>query len=266
MGGWNAGDQGGRLEQLSYVYVFLAGGAAGLINALAGGGTLLSFPVLLFLGLPAVSANVTNTVALCPGYLGAFYAQRADLAGQRRRMALFLPAAVVGGIGGGVLLLVTSEKLFQTAVPFLILLAAVLITVQEKVKAALARGAGGEGTPSSAGLLPTVAVGLASVYGGYFGAGLSVIVLAVLGLTVHDSLKRLNALKQGISFAANVAAALLFLFSGQVRWLVALFLALGALAGGAAGGTLAARVKPGALRAVIVVVGVLAAAIYFFRK
>ena len=253
------------MDGLHYAYVVLAGGGAGLLNALAGGGTLISFPVLLFLGVPAVSANVTNTVALCPGYLGGTLAQRSDLKGQGRRLRPFLPAGALGGALGGVLLLVSGEKLFQAAVPFLILLASLLVAVQERVKNALARRNGGTGISSSL-VLPAAAVGLASVYGGYFGAGLGVIVLAALGLTLHDSLNRLNALKQGVSFAANVAAAVLFLFSGQVQWLVALFLAVGALGGGALGGTLASRVKPGVLRGMVAVVGAAAALVYFFRK
>ncbi len=245
----------------------LAAVAAGAVNALAGGGTLITFPMLTAVGVPALAANVTNTVALCPGYFGATLAQRSDLRGQRRRMLLLLPAGALGGIAGGILLLNTGERLFRALVPLLILLASGLLAVQEPVRAWLVRRAGAARTDAgpgsgAAGALP---VGLAAVYGGYFGAGLSVIVLAVLGLTLDDSLTRLNALKQSISLSVNVAAALLFLFSGQVVWPAAAVMAAGALAGGAMGGRLAGRVRPSTLRWIVVATGVTVAVVYLAR-
>ncbi|MEI8242190.1 MAG: sulfite exporter TauE/SafE family protein [bacterium] len=250
------------MEVWAYGVLVLASFGAGLVNALAGGGTLISFPVLVALGLPAVAANVTNTVALCPGYLGATLAQRGDLKGQRRRLLFCLPAAVLGGVAGGGLLLCTSERLFQSLVPFLILSASLLLAVQDRLKAWLGRRTG-KALPEHWAALP---IALAAVYGGYFGAGLSVIVLATLGLTLQDNMTRLNALKQGIAFSANVAAAVFFLFSGHVCWIVALIMALGALAGGVAGGRLAGRVKPSTLRGVVVGVGLLVAAVYFWKN
>jgi hypothetical protein len=237
--------------------------AAGAVNALAGGGTLITFPVLLAVGLPAVAANVTNTVALCPGYLGATLAQRRDLAGQRSRMWLVLPAGALGGLVGGVLLLVTGERTFRALVPFLILLASGLLAVQEPVRAWLQRR--GSHAPARAAAWVAVPVALAAVYGGYFGAGLSVIVLAVLALLLDDSLTRLNALKQSVSLAVNVAAALLFVFSGKVVWATALVMAAGALAGGAIGGRLAGRITPAALRRAVVAIGVLVGCFYLAR-
>jgi uncharacterized membrane protein YfcA len=248
------------LSPLGFALAGLAAVAAGAVNALAGGGTLITFPVLLAVGLPAVAANVTNTVALCPGYLGATLAQRSDLAGQRRRMWLVLPAGAIGGLLGGVLLLGTGERTFRALVPFLILLASGLLAVQEPVRAWLRRRA----DHARARTLAWVAlpVALAAVYGGYFGAGLSVIVLAVLGLLLDDTLTRLNALKQSVSLAVNVAAALLFVFSGKVVWATALVMAVGALAGGAAGGRLAGRVAPAVLRRVVVGIGVVVGVFY----
>jgi uncharacterized membrane protein YfcA len=243
-----------------FALVALAAVAAGAVNALAGGGTLITFPVLLGVGLPAVAANVTNTVALCPGYLGATLAQSRDLGGQRGRMWLVLPAGVVGGLAGGALLLLSGERAFRALVPFLILLASGLLAVQDPVRAWLGKGArrGSWASPAWVAL----PVGLAAVYGGYFGAGLSVIVLAVLGLFLHDTLTRLNALKQVVSLAVNVAAALLFVLSGKVVWPVALVMAAGALAGGAMGGRLAGRIRPETLRWVVVGIGVLVGGFY----
>lgn len=249
-----------------YVWVTAAALAAGLVNALAGGGTLITFPVLTAVGVPAVAASITNTVALSPGYFGATLAQAKDLAGQKRRLWYVAPAGALGGVLGGVLLLATSERLFQDLVPFLILLASALLAVQDPVRAWLTRRAQAAGAAaSSLEAWVWAPVGLAAVYGGYFGAGLSVIVLAVLGVLLHDSLTRLNALKQVVSFSVNIAAAIFFLFSGQVRWDFALVMAVGALAGGALGGRLAGRIQPAVLRWMVVVVGVVVAVIYWVR-
>jgi uncharacterized protein len=255
------------LSWYNYILVGLAAMAAGLVNALAGGGTLITFPVLTIIaGIPPVAANVTNTVALCPGYLGATFAQMKELRSQKQRLWLYLPAGAVGGIAGGVLLLNTSEKAFRELVPFLILLASALLAVSDPLRAWLIRRMGKGGSAAAAlaawGALP---VALAGIYGGYFGAGLSVIVLAVLGLVVNDSLTNLNALKQAIAFSVNITAAIFFLFSGKVVWPVALVMAVCALIGGAAGGRLAGRIKPSTLRYVVVTVGVIVAVLYLIR-
>jgi uncharacterized protein len=253
------------LSGFEYMLIGFAALAAGAVNALAGGGTLITFPVLTFLGIPAITANVTNTVALCPGYFGGTLAQWDDLRGQKERLWFIVPASIVGGILGGYLLLQTGEKLFQALVPYLILLASGLLAIQDPVRAWLTRRLG-EGS-SSTGLekFTWLPVGLASVYGGYFGAGLSVIVLSALGLTLEDSLTRLNALKQAVAFSVNLAAAVFFLFSGQVVWSAALVMAVGALVGGMLGGKLAGRIKPLVLRWTVVVIGVIISIIYFVR-
>ena len=262
------------LSPFEYVLIILAAMAAGMVNALAGGGTLITFPTLTFIGLPAVSANVTNTVALVPGYLGATFAQAKDLKGQRTRLLFLIPAAVVGGLIGGYLLLNTGEKLFRELVPYLILLASGLLAIQDPLRKWLTRRKAGQlgGKPpekvvseTRMAALAAFPVLLAAIYGGYFGAGLSVIVLAVLGLTIEDNLTRLNALKQFVSFSTNLAAALFFVFSGQVVWLVALVMMVGALAGGAIGGRLAGRIQPSTLRWIVVTIGVTVSIIYFIR-
>jgi uncharacterized membrane protein YfcA len=253
------------MNLIGYFFAGLAAIVAGLINALAGGGTLITFPVLMAIGLPAVSANVTNTVALCPGYLGGTLAQSKDLQDQKKRLWITLPAAVLGGLAGGILLLRTGEKLFTDLVPFLILLASTLLAIQNPVRAWLTRRQEqGKAKPATA-LWAFIPVLLAAIYGGYFGAGLSVIVLAVLGLIMNDSLTRLNALKQGIAFATNVAAALFFVFSGKVVWSVALVMAVGALLGGALGGRLASKIKPATLRWLVVTIGFTVGIIYLIK-
>jgi len=253
------------MSGIEFVLVGLAAVVGGAVNALAGGGTLITFPMLVAVGIPAVAANVTNTVALCPGYLGGTFAQLSDLRGNMRRLWLLAPVGALGGIAGGILLLNTGEQAFRKLVPFLILLAAGLLAVQGPMRAWLVRRAGSSGPAKIHDIWIVLPVGLAAVYGGYFGAGLSVIVLAVLGLVLDDSLTRLNALKQIISFSINIAAAIFFVFSGQVVWPVALVMAIGALIGGALGGRLAGWIKPVILRRIVVTAGVVIALIYFVR-
>jgi len=234
---------------------------AGLINALAGGGTLISFPVLTALGVPAVAANVTNSVALAPGFFGGILAQRRDLRGQAARLWIAVPASAVGGIAGGVLLLWSDERVFLGLVPWLILLASGLIAAQEPLRRRLVgRAARSSDRAHESRIALPLAV--ASIYGGYFGAGLSVVVLAGLGLIINDTLTRLNALKQVVALSINIAAGVFFVFSGQVVWPVALIMAAGALAGGALGGALATRINPALLRRLVVSLGVVVGAIY----
>ncbi|MGD0709285.1 MAG: sulfite exporter TauE/SafE family protein, partial [Anaerolineaceae bacterium] len=217
-------------------------------------------------GVSAVVSNVTNTVALCPGYFGATLAQADDLRDQKRRLWLLLPIAAVGGIIGGVLLLHTGEKLFQNLVPYLILLASGLLALQDPMRRWLARRAQEQAQPKSPSRFwEALPVGLATIYGGYFGAGMSVIVLATLGLVLDDSLTHLNALKQAIALSTNLAAAIFFIFSGQVLWSAALVMAVGALIGGSLGGRLAGHIKPATLRWVVVTIGVIVSIIYFIK-
>jgi uncharacterized protein len=253
------------MSGLEFILVGLAAVAGGAVNALAGGGTLITFPMLTVVGIPMVAANITNTVALCPGYLGGSLAQWRDLRGHERRLWVLAPAGVLGGIAGGVLLLNTGEHAFRVMVPYLILLASGLLAVQDRLRAFLARRAErkGSGTPHEA--WTALPVGLASIYGGYFGAGLGVIVLAVLGLALDDNLTRLNALKQVLSLSINLAAALFFLFSGQVVWPAMLVMAAGALVGGTLGGRLAGRIRAATLRRIVVTGGVVIALIFFIR-
>ena len=253
------------LSAYAIILAGLAAAAAGLINALAGGGTLISFPVLLALGIPDVAANITNTVALCPGYLGGAISQRDDLRGQERRLWLLLPAGIIGGVIGSFLLLFIGGQVFHLLVPFLILLAALLLAVQDRVRDWVRRHAGHDGSEAQGSRRAFFPVGLAAIYGGHFGAGLSVIVLAVLGLVFDDTLTRLNALKQCISLGINVAAAVFFLFSGLVVWPLALVMAACALIGGAAGGRIAGRINPVMLRLTVVVIGIAIGIIFLVR-
>jgi hypothetical protein len=248
---------------LEFALIALAAIAGGAVNALAGGGTLITFPMLTAVGIPAVAANITNTVALCPGYLGATIAQMKDLHGQGQRLWIFLPVSILGGIIGGIVLVKTGEQVFRTLVPYLILFATLLIAVQDTLRIWLTRRSDKRETKSNTWTMLLVIP--AAIYGGYFGAGVSVIVLAVLGLVLDDSLTRLNALKHGIAFSINIAAAIFFLFSAQIVWPAVVVMAVGALIGGAIGGRLAGRIRAVVLRRVIVVIGIVVSLIYFVR-
>ncbi len=259
------------LPAIDLLFLGLAAAAAGLVNALAGGGTLITFPALLAAGLPPVQANITSTLALAPGYLGATFGQRADLGGQGRRLLVLLPPAALGGVGGAALLLHASERIFEALIPWLILGASLLIAVQEPVRRwVLAHhGPGATGVVAGSGAVglagAALAVTLAAVYGGYFGAGLSVIVLAALGLTLADDFRRLNAAKQAIAFAVNLAAAISLAFSGRAAWSAVIVMAVGALIGGTAGGRLAGRIDPKRLRALVVILGLVIGFVYLWR-
>ena len=252
------------LTPIHYGFLAIAAVAAGLINALAGGGSLITFPTLMAVGIPPVMANVTNTVALCPGYLGATLAQKKDLHGQQKRIRLLLPSAVIGGIIGGILLLNSSDKVFDRLIPFLILLAAALLAFQDTLRSWLQRRQGDENghIPEIFAVLP---IALASIYGGYFGAGLGVIELAILGLFLKDNLTRLNALKQLLSLVVNVAASCFFFFSNQVYWSAAIVVAIGSLIGGLLGGKIARIISPSYLRQTVVILSIITAIVYWLR-
>jgi uncharacterized protein len=228
--------------------------AAGGINAVAGGGTLVSFPVLVGLGVPSVAANVTNTVALCPGYFGGAYAQRDAVVDHRPKLRRLLPMAASGGLIGSVLLVVTSESVFRTMVPFLILIACALLGFQDSIKRLVFSDRSHQHPTASLPLM--AAVFAAAIYGGYFGAGLGIMLLAVLGLLLDDALPRLNALKTVLSFVINVLAASFFVFSGKVEWGFAAVMAPASLVGGHLGGMVAGRLDAKVMRAVVVAFGV----------
>jgi len=240
------------------ILVFLAAVTAGFINAMAGGGTLVS-------GISPVVANVTNTVALVPGTIGGMWAQRDHFVSQRARLLKLLPVAILGGVSGGLLILNTSEDAFRSIIPYLILLATLLLAVQVQVKNWVTRRIGHAHNEHHNPVFMMGTVFLAAVYGGYFGAGLGVILMAVLGLVTEENMTRLNFLKQALGFVINLAAAIYFAFSGKVDWMVALVMIFGSLLGGWVGGKLAGKMKPEILRWIVVTAGLIAAVAFFIK-
>ena len=251
------------LDASQHALAAVAALGAGAVNAMAGGGTLISFPALVALGVGRVEANITNTVALCTGYFGGAVAQRDELRGERTRLTRLCVAAGLGGLTGSILLVVTGEAAFKRLVPWLILLACALLGGQQWIRKLLRLGLAEHGDRP-----PAVTLGatyLVSIYGGYFGAGLGIMLLAVLGLLFGDGLKRLNALKQALALVINVVAAAFFSFSGHVLWTVAAVMAPASLLGGVVGGKLVGHIKPTALRAVVVSYGTVLALWYLVR-
>jgi len=248
------------------VLIFLAALIAGFINAIAGGGTLVTFPVLLAIGIPPVVANVTNTVALVPGTIGGMWAQRKDFHSQYKRLLKLLPVAILGGTVGGLVILNTSEQVFRSIIPYLILMATILLAAQVYIKNWVVARMGHVHHEKHSSVFMIFMVFLAAIYGGYFGAGLGVILMAVLGLVTDDSLTRLNFLKQALGFAINLAAAVYFAFSGKVDWPIAFVMMFGFILGGWMGGKLAGKIKPELLRWIVVSAGLTAAIIYFVKN
>lgn len=253
------------MDFYNLVFAFIAALAAGFVNAIAGGGTLISFPVLIALGVPPVAANITNTIALCPGYFGGVMAQRKDFHTQKQRLWKILPVSITGGIAGGLLLLNTSENSFRILIPYLILLSAIILVLQPRLKKYVESRLARSLHHKTNDFLILLVLFPAAIYGGYFGAGLGVILLAILGLLTDDSLVKLNALKQAISLSINVSAAIYFSFSDQVNWPIVFVMIFGSVSGGMIGGRTATQIKPGVLRWAVVVTGVAVAVIYFIK-
>jgi uncharacterized membrane protein YfcA len=233
-----------------------AGFVAGAINAAAGGGSLVSFPALIAIGYSPLSANVTNNVAVSPGYVGGALGYRNELRGQRRRIVPLGIVSVVGSLIGVGLLLVSTQRAFETIVPFLILLACALIAAQPVITRWTDKRLQAGDRP---GVGVLTAQTLVAVYGGYFSAALGVAVLAILGVFFEDTLQRLNALKALLQLLIGVVSALGFALLAQVDWVAVAIIGPASVVGGEIGARLAQRVSDRVLRFGIVAYGVAAA-------
>jgi uncharacterized membrane protein YfcA len=241
------------LSSSHVVLLVLAGVGAGIFNGVAGGGSLISFPLLLALGYPALTANITNTVGILPGYAGSAAGFRTEISGQRDRLAQLSPIAALGGITGAILLLTTSSAAFRTLAPWLVLGASILFALQPLLRRAL--GGSAHAPPQTRPLLLAGGTFAASVYGGYFGAGLGVMMLAILGLALPDSIVRTSGLRTALSILVNGVAAVVFLVHRGLAWEAVGLLAAGSLVGGWIGARVALSIPATALRVVVVAVG-----------
>jgi len=237
------------LTFLQAIAVLAAGATAGFVNTIVGSGSLVTFPVLLAVGYPSVTANVSNTIGLVFGGVSGIYGYRRELRGQGRRAGTLGTGTALGAIAGGALLLALPSSVFDAVVPALILLAVALMAFRPKPTQAARNHTAAA----------TVAAFLTGIYGGYFGAAQGVILLALLGIFIADDLQRLNGVKNVLTGVANGVAAVVFVFAADVAWEAAALLAVGSIAGGQLGAHIGRRLPATFLRAVIVVVGLVAA-------
>ena len=255
------------LDAPDYILLAVAGFAAGAVNAVAGGGSLISFPALVATGMPTLAANVTNQVALVPGYLGGSLAYRDELSGQRRRALVLGTGSALGAVLGAVLLVLSSNDLFAVLAPILVLLAVALLAVQPRVSRWIQPARPPEGATGRHRHPRALHIGnfAAAVYGGYFGAGLGIMLLAVLSMGVEDRLQRLNALKGLLALVIAVVAAAYFAAFGPVHWQAAAVMLVASFAGGQIGVRFARRIGDQALRRGIIVFGTAVAVWLFVR-
>lgn len=243
---------------LEMLAVLGAGIAAGGINTIVGSGTLITFPVLLAIGYPPVTANVSNTVGLVPGSLSGAIGYRRELDGQRTRLLRLGSATLLGAVTGAAALLTLPEGAFAAIVPVLICIALVLVVLQPRLSAWVKQRRDSGPAPAHGGPVLWVAVFGTGVYGGYFGAAQGVLLLALLGVFVHEDIQRLNGVKNVLALLANAVSAVIFIVIADIAWPVVALIAVGAVIGGRLGATIGRRLPPKVLRAVIVVVGVIA--------
>jgi uncharacterized protein len=238
------------------VAIAIAGAGAGTINTVVGSGTLITFPVLLAFGYAPVTANVSNTIGLVPGSVSGSIGYRRELAGQRERALRLGVMSVTGGVTGAVLLLVLPASAFKDVVPVFIALAVLLAALQPRLNRRLAAHiAGREGKESP---LTPIAVYITGVYGGYFGAGQGILLLAIFGVMLPQSLHRSNALKNVLAGTVNAVAGVYFIFAAHVDWGPVAIIAVTSVIGAQIGARYGRRLHPNALRALIVIVGIAA--------
>jgi uncharacterized membrane protein YfcA len=243
--------------------LIVAGFAAGGVNAIAGGGSLITFPSLIATGLPTVDANVTNSVSVFPGYVSSVVGSRADLAGQGRRLRAIIPISLLGSAGGCALLLLTPARAFEVIVPFLVLAAAGTLAFQERLRALV--GHPRHMSPRRASITLQVVVFIGAIYGGYFGAALGVMYVAALALILDEPLNRINALKNVLSASVGLVTVLIFAIFAPVHWGAALTLVPATILGGYAGAKLARRLPATVLKYLIVTFGTVIGLILLVR-
>lgn len=243
---------------------FAAAAYAGAVNSVAGGGTFLTFPMLIFGGMSPLSANITSTVALWPGSIAGAYAYRSELNAGLKKLIPLLISGLMGGAVGAIVLLATPERTFEGLVPYLLLTATLIFTFGRRLVPLIRRASRGE--PKEERLAGgAVFLFVLSIYGGYFGAGMGILLLAVFQLVGMESIHKMNALKTLLVVPVNGVSVLIFVAAGKVVWPITLVMVAGALTGGYWGARLSLRVKPDYIRYFVSLVGVAMTA-YFFIK
>lgn len=251
---------------MALTLIAIAAFIAGVINSMAGGGTLVSFPTMVWLGRPPIMANATNAVALWPGSLSAMFGYRDDMRRMRRWLFLLTIPSVAGGALGAILLLHTSEKTFSRIIPFLILGATLLLAAQELISRKLNLIARAHEKPTVGWVVFVFTFQLlVGLYGGYFGAGMGILMLAALGLIGLTDMHEMNGLKNLLAVCINGVAAIYFALSGAVLWIDAAVMAAAAIAGGFAGAKLAKRLGRKFVRGAVVAIGLIMTIALFLK-
>jgi hypothetical protein len=258
------------MPDLIHIAAFMiAGCVAGMMNAVAGGGTLVTFPTLIFAGLPSIVANATSTVALLPAQVSSAIGYRKAARSVNRWLRVFAPVSLIGGLAGGILLVRTPTHVFDTLVPFLILFATILFMANSAFNKIFgARLAAMHGTdPPRSWVAGAAVFQLAvAVYGGYFGAGIGILMLASLGMLGFEDVHAMNALKVRLGFLINIVAALYFIISGLVEWPSAAIMAVGTVVGGYAGAHFAQKIPQSRVRSLITAIGLVISAVMFYKQ
>lgn len=239
--------------------LFLAGLLSGAVNAIAGGGTFLTFGAMSLAGLPPISANATSSIVQFPGYIASALAYKSEIAREWKAIAVLSAISLVGALGGALLLLSLSNPSFQSLVPWLLLAATALFTAGPKLKPKVEA----EHAPNSAAGITTQFV--TAIYGGFFGAGMGIMMLASLGLATGGEYHRLNAIKNFLSIVIAAIAITVFTAGGAINWLYGIIMLPGAGLGGYLGVYLAKRVPQKWMRYAVIVVGLFLAAYYWIR-
>jgi uncharacterized membrane protein YfcA len=243
----------------TYGLLFVAAAVGGAINSVAGGGSFVAFPALLFAGVPAVPANATNTIALWPGSVASAVAYRRELGDVRRELLPLGTASLLGGATGSILLLRTSDHTFVLLIPWLLLFATALFSFGGAVTRRLR---GKSHTPLAVAMAAQLFIGL---YGGYFGGGMGIMMLAVLSLLGMTDIHRMNSLKAVLTTLVNGVAVVAFVVAGAIAWVPGSVMIVGGIAGGYAGATIARRVDPAVVRRLVLVVAWAMTGYFFLR-
>ena len=241
---------------IEWLLLFAAGFAGGMLNSIAGGGSFITFPALLFVGVPPVSANATNTFSSCSGYLSGAWAFRRDLAAHRKELLKYTLASLLGGVTGAWLLLRTPEDLFREAIPWLLLFATLLFALGSRLNLALRGVASRHQHAGRAGavLLLLLLVGVC-VYGGFFNAGLGIILLSYLVLAGHTDINAMNGIKLLVSSLVSLIAIALFIAEGAIAWREGIIVLLGTVAGGYIAAHLSRQVPQNVVRGFVILAG-----------
>lgn len=249
---------------LDWLFLFVAGLIGGVINSIAGGGSFITFPALLFVGVPPISANATNTFASCSGYMSGAYAFRKDLYAHKKELPRFVVISLLGGLAGAWLLLRTPEALFREAIPWLLLFATLLFVFGGQIYGALRKLSARHRHASFVGgvLLMLLLFGV-SLYGGFFNAGLGIIILSYLALAGHTNINAMNGLKLLVSSSVSLIAIALFIYDGVIAWYEGTAVLIGTLAGGYMAAHFSRKLPQRMVRSVVILASV-GITLYFF--